>query len=509
MKMEQKEFHQDEHLSFKDTSNHEEKKHGLRGVIQIYRKNKETGEVSFWDESENIITLSGYQFILMKAFGLFLDSSHGRDTDNLTRDTNLATPDLNTRMQIGVEPDEYSMMNENISSKHICQGFMIGNGGAGEDSVTTKNTSYSFITLRNPIPFQQDTSFSPTIANKYLGIYHGTNNTDIQSAYIKKFDSRPKIYHSWWVDGQRWDYVDPVTEDYLGPSTNTTTNWKTNRIESYIECKLSLSDTDCLSYFNHENNSQTAMVNELGLVAFDVLPGSRSILEGAYDEAFLPMFELLAKILHRSYLSYTLTPWDIYSANDAYQEDPTRYITLKELTEMVELAYALKPYLSADSPYYDSYISNERLAYGLYGDEIAGAGLSYMVMELTGDRTLEEAKEILANTYTSEEAFNTTIDTYFYEVEGTGASIFHQGRIDDVFNRLTSPDGLNLIAYYNQNETFMYLEDDYLTLLQDVEMSDLTLDEAQRVKLVTYYTFNSIPLSENWEILINYRIYAN
>jgi hypothetical protein len=29
--------------------------HGLKGVVQIYRKNKETGEVSFWNESHNII----------------------------------------------------------------------------------------------------------------------------------------------------------------------------------------------------------------------------------------------------------------------------------------------------------------------------------------------------------------------------------------------------------------------------------------------------------------------
>ena len=32
---------------------------------------------------------------------------------------------------------------------------MPSNGGSGEDSITTKNTDYSFISLRNPIPFQQ------------------------------------------------------------------------------------------------------------------------------------------------------------------------------------------------------------------------------------------------------------------------------------------------------------------------------------------------------------------
>lgn len=33
--------------------------HGLKGVVQIYRKNKETGEVSFWHEDHNIIPISG------------------------------------------------------------------------------------------------------------------------------------------------------------------------------------------------------------------------------------------------------------------------------------------------------------------------------------------------------------------------------------------------------------------------------------------------------------------
>jgi hypothetical protein len=41
-------------LSFKD--NHE--KHGLRGHVQIFRQNMETGETSLWEESDNIIPIS-------------------------------------------------------------------------------------------------------------------------------------------------------------------------------------------------------------------------------------------------------------------------------------------------------------------------------------------------------------------------------------------------------------------------------------------------------------------
>lgn len=38
----QKEYIASEQMSFKDKSSLGEEKHGLRGVIQIYRKNKET-----------------------------------------------------------------------------------------------------------------------------------------------------------------------------------------------------------------------------------------------------------------------------------------------------------------------------------------------------------------------------------------------------------------------------------------------------------------------------------
>jgi hypothetical protein len=84
--------------------------------------------------------------------------------------------------------------------------------------------------------------------------------------------------------------------------------------------------------------------------------------------------------------------------------------------------------------------------------------------------------------------------------------------VENIFksmNELYEDDNIQLMAYYNQNHVFVYSEDQFMTLIQNASTSDLTLDEAQRIKLVTYYTFNSIPISENWEILINYRIYAN
>ena len=64
-------------------------------------------------------------------------------------------------------------------------------------------------------------------------------------------------------------------------------------------------------------------------------------------------------------------------------------------------------------------------------------------------------------------------------------------------------------AMYNQNGTFVYTTDKFLEYLSASEFNTLTNDEAQRCRLVTYYTFKNIPLTENWKVLIKYRIYAN
>ena len=65
---------------------------------------------------------------------------------------------------------------------------------------------------------------------------------------------------------------------------------------------------------------------------------------------------------------------------------------------------------------------------------------------------------------------------------------------------------------YNADQTFIYETDKFKTYADeasyDVTDQEIT-DEAQRIKLITYYTFNALPIQSDWEILIYYRIYAN
>lgn len=433
-----KEMNIQDSLTFGDT--HET--HGLHGHVRLFRENMETGEKTLWYENDNIIPISGYQWILMKMFGLNLDSSHKKDYEVLDKDTTLVIPDLNSDagFNIGKPLISYTKMVEDISADHFVQGFMIGNGGAGEDGVTTKNTDYSYFKLRNPIPFQQTNQqgLDASIAGQYLGVRNisenSNNNPFSRSYYIKKFDERPHIYHSFWREGQRWDYVDPVTTSDLGPTVAKSVT--KNRIETYVECKLSLSDDDCVAYFQHAGSNQTAMVNELGLVAFDVDAGDRSIAEKVHN---VQIKDLLTFIF------------------DNQRSESTVAETIRLSKEILEVF-----------------------------KNIGSSGL-----EAFGNANINKFIDTLEN------LSGETVDTLTTDV------------FKNYQNELSANDNIKVEAFYNQNGTLIYTTDKFQTYLSSSDFDGLGTDEAQRVKLITYYTFNSIPLQKNWRILIDYRIYAN
>lgn len=412
-------------VAFRDLSDHSKK--GLRGTVSIYRRNKTTGETSLWYQADNIIPISGMQWTLMKMFGLYLDAPHGVDYERLSKDTNLVIPELNqdTILGIGTDPTMYTTMNENLASNHIVQGFMIGNGGSGEDQMTTKNTDYSFINLRNPIPFRQTNE--PLTDGKYLGKIRVGTHAYTNSYYIKSFEQTPHIYNGWWRDGQKWDEIDPVTQDDLGPNAANGAG-KTNRIETYVECKLVLDENDCIEYFSREGNTQTPAINELGLVAYDTTANSTRLeLKNIYDGYIKPIINMVF----------------MDGLDDAE--------ALKTLaTTAVSLLSAILPTHSQ---------SNIDALYALL-------------------QTISSAETIDKNAYRTE---------------------------------LASDSDIGVVAYYTNTDGYKYSHstDSFMEYLNDDAFNDDTEIEAQRIKLVTYYTFPSIIIQENWETLINYRIYAN
>ena len=418
----------------------ENESHGLKGHVRVSIKNNDTGEVSLWEESDNIIPIAGYSFALLKLFGLYLDSVH--DPDNqmipLDRDTTLAIPDLNNedKMHIGIAPEAYTVMEEDNASNHFIQGFMVGNGGSGEDGNTTKNTNYAFTMLRSPIPFQesQGGDLDPSIANKYLGKLRITSSSESSVAgsayYIKKFEERPKLYHSWYRDGQSWNALEPINANDLGPNAVTPSS---NRIESYIQCNLTIDSSDCMAYFNSADNSNTTpRINELGLVAFDTLKGTRSTLEELHTKYVKPLLLLIFKKVNLT------------------EEDDTRAIQ-----------YATT------------------------------------ILQITGDLGVAQMLNTKMN------GFLGIVNTI------ASSSVGNIDRTTAMTNLGDTEGNLGVQAFYNQNEEIQYTIDNYLDILAESEFDTLTVDEAQRIKLFTYYTFASIPLEENTTILFDYRIYAN
>lgn len=445
-----------EFLALNDAINSEEK-HGLHGHVRISLKDNTTGKVSLWEESDNIIPISGYNWLLLKMFGLQLDSIHdpsNKGYEKLDKDTSVAIPDLNdiNEMGIGYDPNAYSIMAEPISADHFIQGFMVGTGGAGEDANTTKNTDYSFKCLRNPIPFQETNlpSLAPSIANKYLGAVRKVESTaDGQTRassgyFIKKFDETPHVYHSWYRNGQNWDYVDPVTQNDLGPMAANTA--KTNRIETYAQCRLSIEGSDCLAAFKHQTSSSTTpKINELGLVSFNTIRGIRSTLESIEKTLIQPMLRLL------------------------YDKKNVANPTIGINEKIISYANSIKSVLSdLGTTEFGEHTSID--AYGNQRMNAFYASITRLSVE--------------------------TSDTLDY------AKYMGVGEFGGEMN-------LNVKAYYNQNNELQYTTDEYLDILGSDSFNTLSTDEAERIKLFTYYTFTGIPLEENISILIDYRIYAN
>lgn len=418
----------------------EEKGDFLKGVVSIYRVNKETGERELWDRKENTITISGMQWVLEKMFGLYLDSDHGKSYEALDQDTNLITPDLNTYKNtvMGVDPNTegYDVMEDDISANHFIQGFMIGTGGSGEDTITSKNTNYSFVYLRNPIPFQQTQStLDSSIRDRYLGNMKNASNNFTNSYFIKKFDERPHIYHSWWRDGQKWDYVDPVTQENLGPSSGQVT--KTNRIETYVQMKMSI-DTengDCAEWFSHQANSNaTGQISELGLVAYDAKEGDKSNITRLYKKQIKRFLSLL---------------FDGSKREDTDKQD------------LITLANEIKT-------------------------QMDGIGIENYSQSNIND-------------------FMVVINT----IAGYTTNDLTDGVIAEYQDSLSSTDSIEANALYTRKNEFYTVTDKFMDYMSASEFDSLSADEAQRIKLITYYTFNAIPIEKNWGIEIIYRIYAN
>jgi hypothetical protein len=156
----------------------------------------------------------------------------------------------------------------------------------------------------------------------------------------------------------------------------------------------------------------------------------------------------------------------------------------------------------------DIIFNNDRDAYAAY-DRLVNALLSTIVLFYTSSSLASANVQNFAScNHPNINAFKETMKSLYADVKNVDIG---PTKIDyeKYQKELSDENNIGVEAFYNQNGTFVYATDHYLEYLKSSEFDALTTDEAERIKLVTYYTFNSIPLQENWKIIINYRIYAN
>jgi len=221
-------------------------------------------------EEENIVPIGGYQFAFDKLFNIGLD-----------QETSLRVGDLNDeapQMKIGVQRANYNSIyynaetsitnggvivnpGVNISALNYIFGFMIGDGGAREDSMTAIAPDYKRRSLYRAIPFRMSNDGVAIPAGKYFGrsqtIQGNAGMDPISSYYVKKFDDpAPRIVHTWVTDNPN---EISIVDDSVFASTSSLP------IESYVEINLSVDQYDGRGFFTSTESSPR--INEFALVS--------------------------------------------------------------------------------------------------------------------------------------------------------------------------------------------------------------------------------------------------
>lgn len=222
------------------------------------------------DVVHNIVPIGGYQFAFSKLFNIGLD-----------QETTLRVGDLNDeapQMKIGVQRSEYNSIyydaetsisngsmivnpGVNISALNFVFGFMMGDGGAGEDNTSVIAPSYKSRSLFRPIPFRMSNDGSVIPQGRYYGKSHSYQSSSgadpVTSYYVKKFDNpQPRIIHS-WVTNNKNELA--IVDDTVFASTSSLP------IESYVEINLSVDADDGRGFYTSTNS--TPRVNEFALVS--------------------------------------------------------------------------------------------------------------------------------------------------------------------------------------------------------------------------------------------------
>lgn len=225
----------DEITKSKDTNiTHGSEHRGFRTSITAV---SDLGEVLF-EEEQNTQVLGGSISTLESLFGV----KSKLDIEDLNTVLNIATggPDL----------DE-----EQLKSQNICL-FGVGIGGSGDTLGSVLDVDYKSRTLDGMIPLRvTDQPLLDNEAERYG--FRKKNEDGTTSYYLKTFDAAPEI-HVLWADGEG-------DEDGSAVEDNPHESPREDKIEAFVELRLTIDKKDLREYFESQGTSEVARFNTLGL----------------------------------------------------------------------------------------------------------------------------------------------------------------------------------------------------------------------------------------------------
>jgi hypothetical protein len=219
---------------------------------EIIIKDEVTGKVLF--KGRNKVIIAGSAFTASKHFDI---------------SPIVALPNYNTELSLD---QSVSGPAESISKVIL---FGVGTDGCGAESSQIYDVNYSKWTPASAlIPFKYVDLASDILASE-RELYFGRKTlTDKIAYYFKTFEADP-VMHMQYIDGT------PVDAN-LYTSTNTTD------VETFVELKLKVTNTDCRDYFKATTGIASAKINTITLLT----AWAKTIDGYTYYQDILPLTKL-------------------------------------------------------------------------------------------------------------------------------------------------------------------------------------------------------------------------
>ena len=203
----------------------------------VFVYNKIGEEVFLSSRGPNKVIVSGSAFTMAKHFNM---------------KPNIWTPSYNTVLQLDNSVyEEYE--GPGIRKEEQVFLFAMGNDGCGRESRQKYPVEYTkWIAPENLVPFRYKLSsddISESLRDKYFGRKDDGKHI---AYYFKKFDAKP-VFKQQYTDGT------PIDE-------NIYSSERTDKVDSYVELKMSINRDDCREFYEATTGLADARVSSLSLL---------------------------------------------------------------------------------------------------------------------------------------------------------------------------------------------------------------------------------------------------